>query len=240
MASWRSLADVEQFRQLTERHAVARQVDHATVVLGSTQSDDTLSPTALQAWPVEVVRRRGGGGAVLLRPGDHLWVDAWIPRDDPLWEADVSAAATWAGEWWRAALGVIGVGECVVHEGRAVPGPYGATICFSGRGPGEVFRGGAKIMGLSQWRSREGALFQTCAYTHWEATPLVNLLDLDVDSRAAWSIELSGSAVGIEDLLGPASGSGAGAGAGAAKATLARNLLSTFPHWGGVGPPGDG
>ena len=238
MASWRSLADVEQFRQLTERHAVARQVDHPTVVLGSTQSDDTLSPTALQAWPVEVVRRRGGGGAVLLRPGDHLWVDAWIPRDDPLWGVDVSAAATWVGEWWRAALGVIGVGECVVHEGRAVPGPYGATICFSGRGPGEVFRGGAKIMGLSQWRSREGALFQTCAYTHWDATPLVNLLDLDVDSRAAWSMELSGSAVGIEDLLG--AGVGAGAGAGSAMATLARNLLSTFPHWGGVGPPGDG
>jgi len=131
-------------------------------------------------------------------------------------------------------LGVVGLGECVVHEGRAVPGPYGATICFSGRGPGEVFRGGAKIMGLSQWRSREGALFQTCAYTHWEAAPLVNLLDLDADSRAAWSMELSGSAVGIEDLLG------AGAGAGAAMATLARNLLSTFPHWGSVGPPGDG
>jgi hypothetical protein len=101
-------------------------------------------------------------------------------------------------------------------------------ICFSGRGPGEVFRGEAKIMGLSQWRSREGALFQTCAYTHWEATPLVNLLDLDEASRAAWSAELSGSAVGIEDLLG--------AGAGAAMASLARNLLSTFPHWGSVGP----
>jgi lipoate-protein ligase A len=240
MVSWRSLADVEQFRGLPERHAVARQVDHATVVLGSTQSDDTLSPTALQAGPVEVARRRGGGGAVLLRPGDHLWVDAWIPRDDPLWEVDVSAAATWAGEWWRAALGVIGVGECVVHEGRAVPGPYGATICFSGRGPGEVFRGRAKIMGLSQWRSREGALFQTCAYTHWEAVPLVNLLDLDVDSRAAWSIELSESAVGIEDLLGSGGAAGSGSGTGAAMVTLARNLLSTFPHWGSVGPPGDG
>ena len=133
-------------------------------------------------------------------------------------------------------LGVIGVGECVVHEGRAVPGPYGAVICFSGRGPGEVFRGEAKIMGLSQWRSREGALFQTCAYTHWEATPLVNLLDLDEGSRAAWSVELSGSAVGIEDLLG----SGSWAGTGVAMAALARNLLSTFHHWGSVGPPGDG
>ena len=49
MVSWRSLADVEQFRQRTKRHAVARQVDHATVVLGSTQSDDILSPSALQA-----------------------------------------------------------------------------------------------------------------------------------------------------------------------------------------------
>src|ERR1035441_643755 len=113
MVSWRSLADVEQFRQLTERHAVARQVDHATVVLGSTQSDDALSPTALQAWPVEVVRRRGGGGAVLLRPGDHLWVDAWIPRDDPLWSSEVADAALWCGAWWSDALAQTGVVECI-------------------------------------------------------------------------------------------------------------------------------
>jgi lipoate-protein ligase A len=229
MVAWSALADVEPFRRLTQRHAVVRQVDHATVVLGSTQRDDVLSPSALRGGAAEVVRRRGGGGAVLLRPGDHLWVDAWIPRVDPLWQADVSGAATWVGEWWRTALGAVGVGigQVVVHRGVAIPGPYGATICFSGRGPGEVFHGAAKVMGLSQWRCREGALFHTCAYTHWDAAPLVSLLDLDEASRVAWTDELAGAAVGIEDLPGP----------GATAATLAQCLLSTFPHWGIAGAP---
>ena len=32
-----------------------------------------------------------------LDPGGQLWLDAWIPRDDPLWVLDVSAAAEWVG-----------------------------------------------------------------------------------------------------------------------------------------------
>ena len=69
------LFDVEQFRALPARYAVARRLDRTTVVLGSTQRTDILSTEALAASGVAVVRRRGGGGAVLLRPGDHLWID---------------------------------------------------------------------------------------------------------------------------------------------------------------------
>jgi hypothetical protein len=93
-----------------------------------------------------------------------------------------------------------------------------------------VFHRGAKVMGLSQWRSREGALFHSCAYAHWDAAPLVSLLELDESTRAAWRADLAGSAVGIEDLLGP----------GNAMATLAEGLLSTFPHWGSAGPTAAG
>jgi lipoate-protein ligase A len=221
---WSSLADVEQFRHLTERRAVQRAVEHATVVLGSTQDAAVCRPSALEAGPTELVRRRGGGGAVLLLPGDHLWIDAWIPRDDPLWQADVSRAATWVGAWWQAGLAAMGAGDCDVHRGGAIPGSHD-TVCFSGRGPGEVFHRGAKVMGLSQWRSREGALFHACAYTRWDAAPLVSLLELDEASRATWRADLAGSAVGLEDLLG----------ADASMATLAEALLSTFPDWGGPG-----
>jgi lipoate---protein ligase len=233
VAEWSSLADVEQFRRLTRRHAVARAVDHPTVVLGSTQRETLLNPAAVGALPAEVVRRRGGGGAVLLLPGDHLWIDAWIPRDDPLWQADVSEAAAWVGAWWAAAFDELGVADCEVHRGKAVPGAH-EPVCFSGRGPGEVFHQGAKLMGLSQWRSREGALFHSCAYTHWDATPLVDLFDLPEATRAAWREDLRGSAVGIEDLLGP--GWGSGSGPGSAMAVLAEGLLSTFPNWGSAPP----
>ena len=38
---------------------------------------------------VAVVRRRSGGGAVLLDPGGVVWVDVVVPRHDPRWDDDV-------------------------------------------------------------------------------------------------------------------------------------------------------
>ena len=215
------LFDVEQFRVLSRRHAVARVLSHPTVVLGSTQRAEIISMERASASGVSVVRRRGGGGAVLLRPGDHLWLDAWIPRDDPLWEADVAVAALWCGAWWRNALAQIGVAACVVHEGRSEPGPQGALVCFSGRGPGEVFQAGRKLMGMSQWRSREGSLFRSCAYTHWDPAPLVELFDLDLPTRESLVKNLARSAVGVDDLDLT----------GSPMTALGETLVSSFPTW---------
>jgi hypothetical protein len=89
-------------------------------------------------------------------------------------------------------------------------------------------------MGLSQWRSREGALFHTCAYTRWQAAPLVALLELDGPTRSTWIEGLASSAVGLVDLIGP--GAGAGSVAESAQAAVAQGLLSTFPHWGSAAP----
>ncbi len=73
----------------------------------------------------------------------------------------------------------LGLSGLEVHAGRAVPGDLGELICFAGRGPGEVFSAGQKVVGLSQWRSREGALFSSCAYLHWDPVPMLTLLNLD-------------------------------------------------------------
>ena len=75
-----------------------------TLVLGQHAAGGVVDAAAMRRGGVELVRRRGGGGAVYLGPGEQLWLDAWIPRDDPLWVADVSAAAEWVGAWWMAAL----------------------------------------------------------------------------------------------------------------------------------------
>lgn len=222
MVQWRALADVEPFRQLPERHAVVRTVDHPTVVLGSTQSEALLAEAALAAAGVEMGRRRGGGGAVLLHPGDHLWVDAWIPRADPLWVADVAEAAHWVGAWWLAALGEVGLDGVQAHQGKAEPGTYGGSICFAGRGPGELFHLGAKVSGVSQWRSREGALFHTMAYRHWDVAPLVDLFEVDDVTRATWREDLAGAAVGIEDLKADQG----------AFAAVGDSLLASFMDWG--------
>jgi lipoate-protein ligase A len=203
-----SFFDVEQFRTEPRRLAVARDVAGPTLVLGSTQPTELVDVTALREQQVELARRRGGGGAVYLRPGEQLWVDVWVPRDDPLWLPDVSAAAEWVGAWWMEALAGSGQHGFDVHRGRSVPGAFGDLVCFAGRGPGEVFHGLAKVVGLSQWRAREGALFSTCAYLRWDPIPLLALVDFEDEGRAVLAQDLAPLAVGLGSLgcEGPVAG----------------------------------
>ncbi len=137
---------------------------------------------------------------MFLRPDDHLWIEAWVPKGDPLWDEDVGAAAGWVGLWWSAALASLGAAELAVHEGRAAPGKHGALVCFSGKGPGEVFTDGRKVMGVSQWRGREGALFHTCSYTRWDPLPLVELLEVPSSSRGKLVADLADTAIGLNEL----------------------------------------
>jgi lipoate-protein ligase A len=192
--------DVEQFRAEPQRVALAREVARPTLVLGSTQRAELVDGNALRRRDMDQARRRGGGGAVYLEPGAQLWLDAWIPRHDPLWRVEVSAAAEWVGTWWVEALAGLGHRGFDVHTGRASPGRLGELVCFAGRGPGEVFHGGRKVVGLSQWRGREGALFSSCAYRHWEPAALVEVMQLDPPRREAMTRDLMLVAVGLGEL----------------------------------------
>jgi len=216
-----SLIDVDQFRAEPRRVAVVRGIPRPTLVLGSTQPEAVVSADALEAHGVGLARRRGGGGLVYLDPADPLWLDAWIPRDDPLWVADVAAAAEWIGAWWTRALAEVGVAGVHVHAGRAVPGEYGELICFAGRGPGEVFVGGRKVVGLSQWRAREGALFSSCAYLRWDPVAMVGLLEVADGRRRELDAGLREVAVGLGDLDPPLRD----------LAVLRDRLLASFPSF---------
>lgn len=198
-----SLFDVEQFRSRPGRVAVARAVERPVLVLGSTQPSELVDGPAARRRDIELARRRGGGGAVYLEPGAQLWVDAWIPRDDPLWLLDVSAAAEWVGTWWMEALGELGQRGFSVHAGRAVPGELGELVCFAGRGPGEMFHGVRKVVGLSQWRAREGALFSSCAYLRWNPEPLLELMHVDAHLLESMTRDLTSVAVGLAELDPP-------------------------------------
>jgi lipoate-protein ligase A len=197
------LFDVEQFRSEPRRLALAREVTSPTIVLGSTQRMELVAPRALRRRSVEVARRRGGGGAVYLEPAGQLWIDAWIPKDDPLWVRDVSVAAEWVGAWWTDVLAGVGLHGFDTHTGRSVPGELGDLVCFAGRGPGEVFHRGRKVVGLSQWRSRQGALFSSCAYLRWDPDPLLDLLDAGGHSRTQLGRDLMPLAVGLRELEPP-------------------------------------
>lgn len=173
------------------------EVDRPTLVLGSTQPSDLVEADRAAAAGVAVVRRRSGGGAVWLAPGEVTWVDVVVPAGDPLWCDDVSRSALWLGEAWVAALGSLGIGGLAVHRSELVRTPWSSLVCFAGMAPGEVHLDGAKVVGISQRRTRAGARFQ-CAVVHrWDPQPVLELIEPDPRRRAEAAVELWGAGSGI-------------------------------------------
>jgi lipoate-protein ligase A len=163
------LYDYSSIRRLDVATMLVARTERPTLVLGGSQSSDVLDPHKIARTPVR--RRRGGGGLVLLRPED-LWVDWWIPRDDERWNYDVHVSSLRVGQWWADVLGehVQGVR---VHEG-SLEGDYAhRVVCFAGRGPGEVFVDDRKAVGVTQWRVREGVFVSTVLH----AEPTSDVLD---------------------------------------------------------------
>ena len=152
------LYDYDVLRRLSRPTAIVVHVARPTLVLGSSQGIDILAPDVRETWPLR--RRRGGGGVVLLQP-DDLWIDWWIPADDPRWTPDTRLAAIAAGRWWCDALTDAGVEGMEVHEGGVEGDPAWRAVCFAGLGPGEVTLGGRKVVGVTQWRVREGTFLST-------------------------------------------------------------------------------
>ena len=192
---WRG--SVEELHGLDPDPDVDREVwlmsPHETaLVLGSAQPDDIAA-----SHEADVVRRRSGGGAVLVVPDDSVWVDVVVNRSDRLWDDDVNRAPLWLGEVWVAALASLAIerGE-VIH--RYEPGRWGRLACFASRGPGEVLVDGAKAVGLSQRRTRDTARFQTLVYRRWNPEELLSRLAVptgqidgfqDALARAAFPVE---------------------------------------------------
>ena len=189
------------------RRVVVHRVEAPAVVLGSSQDVSVVDRTAAAAAGVEVARRRSGGGAVLLVPGAQVWVDVVVPAGDPLWDDDVCRASWWLGEAWARALGG---GE--VHRAGGSDRDAGRVACFASVGPGEVVQDGAKVLGISQRRTRSGARFQCVAYRDAVGARLVGLLDAAAVGDPPWTavgtalVERSAAAVPVgwdvvEDLV---------------------------------------
>lgn len=208
--SWR----VERFREApSESHArrlpeaVERSVwvfdpTVPALVLGSAQRIEVVEAMAR----IEVVRRRSGGGAVLVVPGDLLWVDVVLPAGDPLWDDDVGRAFGWLGDVWAAALEALGVAT-FVHRGALQRSRWSDLVCFAGLGPGELVNDSEeKLVGMAQRRTRDAARFQCAALGHWDPDALLDLLVLPEDERSDATADLRSAARGVgvdlEVLLG--------------------------------------
>lgn len=172
-------------------------VDTPALVLGSTQPETDVDAAALVSAGADLVRRRSGGGAVLLVPGQVVWIDVILPRGDPLWSDDVGLAFHWMGDTWATALRTLGL-DPTVHKGRLMASRWSRTICFAGVGPGEVLAAGHKVVGLSQRRSRDGGRLQSVVHTRFDAGALVGVLALPPAERAAARAELEAGVSGVD------------------------------------------
>ena len=118
---------------------------------------------------------------------------------------DVSVAAEWVGAWWMTALAGLRVsGASTSTPVARCRGSSASSSASPGAGPVEVFQGVRKVVGLSQWRAREGALFSSCAYLHWDPAPLAGAPAIaTIDARAGLARDLAPLAVGLAELDPP-------------------------------------
>jgi lipoate-protein ligase A len=175
-------------------------ITHTTLVLGSRQTIDVVDRAAVAATGAMVTTRRSGGGAVLLEPGNALWIDVFMSRDDVLWDDDVGRAAWWLGDAWARAIGA----DTEVHRGGMERSEWSDLVCFAGRGPGEVTlapsaagQHSPKLVGISQRRTADGALFQSVGFGRWDPVGILALLRLDPADRARATTDLAGVATGL-------------------------------------------
>jgi lipoate-protein ligase A len=172
------------------------------VVLGSTQDGSVVDPLRADRSGLSIARRRSGGGAVLVQPGDPVWIDAWVPREDPLWDDDIARAFDWFGAAWVGGLRTLGyVGLSSHRGGYSARTRWSSRICFGGLGAGEVVHeDGRKVVGISQRRTRAGAWFHSAAPLTWAPERLLDVLDLSPAARSAAAGELAAVVAGVDDL----------------------------------------
>jgi lipoate---protein ligase len=158
---------------------VACAATDSALVLGSRQQPDVVDVDACHRSGVSIVKRRSGGGVVLVEQGAMCWFDVVVPATDGRFLAvsgDVGASMRWLGSHVAAALGQLGVAGVRVHDGAMTGGRWSELVCFAGVGPGELLLGGRKLVGISQRRTRLGSRFQCMVHGSWSPERLVGLL----------------------------------------------------------------
>jgi lipoate-protein ligase A len=188
---------VDALRHCSGRVARVLEATGPALVLGSSQRQTDVNVDAAATAGLEVVRRRSGGGAVVVGPGQVVWVDLLIPIGDPLWDDDVGRAAWWVGEAWAAALEAVDFGPQQVWKRAMRTSRWSGRVCFAGVGPGEVLVGGQKVVGVSQRRTRDATLFQTAALIKWDPVGIVDALQLGQSEAASALSDLAGVARGV-------------------------------------------
>lgn len=203
------------------------------MVLGSGQRLSEIDGAAVSAAGATLHKRGSGGTAVLFVPG-FLMQDIALTLDHPLFRTDVSESYAWLGGVWAEALEALGVPTTLVDVPTAradtqTLDPLVRRACFGGRSPYELLAGGRKLVGFSQIRRRQGALFQVGLYTRWPGRELAALLRLPEHERTATAAALDGRVAGLAELA-PTPPDGATIAAAFARALARRHGVELAPE----------
>ena len=152
-------------------------ITRPALVLGSTQSFEVVNSSKAEELGFDVVRRRSGGGVVILQPDDHVWIDVTVPRGHRLWSDDVERASWWLGDAWCDVLRRVDPqGEWRVWRDKLVASAPERVVCFASVGPGEVVRSNRKVVGVSQRRTKDAARFQCTVFRSIDVATYTSLL----------------------------------------------------------------
>jgi lipoate---protein ligase len=153
--------------------------NQSALVLGSTQNLSIVDSTECRKRGIEIVKRRSGGGAVLLSSETTVWIDVVLPATHELSVSDIGQAPLWLGKLFQQVLTDLGVVDLTLHETAMEKSDWSTLICFAGRGPGEVFTSnGRKVVGISQRRTREWVRFQIVVSLAWRPEILLALINV--------------------------------------------------------------
>jgi lipoate-protein ligase A len=166
---------------------------------------------------IEVLRRRAGGGVVLV-DANMVCGAICVPLPQAGIADDLTASYRWLGDLLASdlgRLGVLGARSVEVDEARAdvhglkssadAPARWLQTTCYGALSPYEVVAGvpSAKVVGLAQVRRRHAALYQF-GILLGDQSPLADLLGIEDDSvREDLRQALRHRTVGLADLLEP-------------------------------------
>jgi len=182
------------------------------VVIGSAQPAADFDGERLRSSGLGLVRRRSGGGAVIVAPELQVWVDLFVPSGDVLAEPDVGKSFYWLGDAYAGAIArVLGQSSesaaIEVHRGRAQSTPWSKVLCYAGLGAGEVTVAGRKVVGMSQRRDRSGAWIHSMAVVGPQQGELADLLAGTSEHRRAARAELEETGLRHPGhLVGPLTG----------------------------------
>ena len=148
---------------VTEPKIAFWQYRNPGVVFGCSQRLDTLARCMAQLHGHDLVRRRAGGGVVLVGPW-MLGLSIVLPPSHPLARLSSAQSYRWVGEAHASVFQEMGLQAKAISPGELRS--TGASVfeeglewaCFGGLSPWELVVGKRKLTGLAQVRGNKGTL----------------------------------------------------------------------------------